>query len=79
MATIKWLVATSVASWIVVSRQTAMILSPAHGHIFSPFDAAVGHFHRYSRLMVQRISPALHFRYREGTQRDMRHPDHQFR
>jgi hypothetical protein len=29
-----------VASWIVVSRHTAMILSSARGHIFSPFDAA---------------------------------------
>ena len=35
-----------------------IILSPAHQRLFSPFDAAIGHFRRYNRSMLQRISPA---------------------
>ncbi len=35
-----------------------IVLSPAHQRLFSPFDAAVGHFRRYNRPMLQTISPA---------------------
>jgi 2-polyprenyl-3-methyl-5-hydroxy-6-metoxy-1,4-benzoquinol methylase len=35
-----------------------IVLSPAHQRLFSPFDAAIGHFRRYNRPMLQRISPA---------------------
>jgi SAM-dependent methyltransferase len=35
-----------------------VVLSPAHQHLFSPFDAAIGHFRRYNRPMLQSISPA---------------------
>jgi SAM-dependent methyltransferase len=35
-----------------------IVLSPAHQSLFSPFDAAIGHFRRYSRAMVRKISPA---------------------
>jgi SAM-dependent methyltransferase len=32
-------------------------LSPAHQWLFTPFDAAVGHFRRYNRSMLRSISP----------------------
>lgn len=35
-----------------------IVLSPAHQGLFTPFDAAIGHFRRYNRPMLQRISPA---------------------
>jgi SAM-dependent methyltransferase len=34
-----------------------IILSPAHQRLFSPFDAAIGHFRRYDRPMLRTISP----------------------
>lgn len=35
-----------------------IVLSPAHQRLFSPFDAAIGHFRRYNRSTLQSISPA---------------------
>jgi SAM-dependent methyltransferase len=35
-----------------------VILSPAHQMLFTPFDAAIGHFRRYNRAMLRRITPA---------------------
>jgi SAM-dependent methyltransferase len=35
-----------------------IVLSPAHQRLFSPFDAAIGHFRRYNRPMLRAISPA---------------------
>jgi SAM-dependent methyltransferase len=35
-----------------------IVLSPAHQSLFSPFDAAIGHFRRYSISMLRDISPA---------------------
>lgn len=35
-----------------------IVLSPAHQRLFSPFDAAIGHFRRYNRPMLKAISPA---------------------
>jgi SAM-dependent methyltransferase len=35
-----------------------IVLSPAHQRLYSPFDAAIGHFRRYNRGMLQAISPA---------------------
>ena len=35
-----------------------IVLSPAHQQLFSPFDAAIGHFRRYNRPMLRTISPA---------------------
>jgi SAM-dependent methyltransferase len=35
-----------------------IVLSPAHQRLFSPFDAAIGHFRRYNRRMLSAISPA---------------------
>jgi SAM-dependent methyltransferase len=34
-----------------------IVLSPAHQWLFTPFDAAIGHFRRYNRAMVKAISP----------------------
>jgi SAM-dependent methyltransferase len=34
-----------------------IVLSPAHQWLFSPFDAAIGHFRRYNRPMLRSISP----------------------
>ena len=34
-----------------------IVLSPAHPWLFSPFDAAIGHFRRYNLAMLQEISP----------------------
>ena len=34
-----------------------IVLSPAHQRLFSPFDAAIGHFRRYNRPMLRMISP----------------------
>jgi SAM-dependent methyltransferase len=35
-----------------------IILAPAHQWLFSPFDAAIGHYRRYNRSMLRSISPA---------------------
>jgi SAM-dependent methyltransferase len=35
-----------------------IVLSPAHQVLYSPFDAAIGHFRRYSRSSLQAVSPA---------------------
>ena len=35
-----------------------IVLSPAHQRLFSPFDAAIGHFRRYDRPMLRALSPA---------------------
>jgi SAM-dependent methyltransferase len=34
-----------------------IVLAPAHQRLFSPFDAAIGHFRRYNRPMLRNISP----------------------
>jgi len=34
-----------------------IVLSPAHQCLFSPFDAAIGHFRRYNRPMLRALSP----------------------
>ena len=35
-----------------------IVLSPAHQYLFTPFDAAVGHFRRYNRRMLRSLSPS---------------------
>jgi SAM-dependent methyltransferase len=38
-----------------------IVLSPAHQRLFTPFDAAIGHFRRYNRPMLRSITPpSLH-------------------
>jgi len=34
-----------------------IVLAPAHQRLFTPFDAAIGHFRRYDRRMLRSISP----------------------
>ena len=35
-----------------------IVLSPAHQRLFTEFDAAIGHFRRYNRATLRRVSPA---------------------
>lgn len=35
-----------------------LVMSPAHPWLFSPFDAAIGHFRRYRRMDAPRLTPA---------------------
>jgi SAM-dependent methyltransferase len=35
-----------------------IVLAPAHQFLFSPFDAAVGHYRRYSRATLRALGPA---------------------
>lgn len=34
-----------------------VVLSPAHQQLYTPFDAAIGHYRRYNRSMLRAISP----------------------
>ncbi len=34
-----------------------IVLSPAHQRFFSPFDKAVGHFRRYNKATLERLTP----------------------
>jgi SAM-dependent methyltransferase len=34
-----------------------IVLAPAHQFLFSPFDAAIGHFRRYNRASLRQIGP----------------------
>jgi SAM-dependent methyltransferase len=34
-----------------------IVLSPAHQWLYTPFDAAIGHFRRYNRAMLRGITP----------------------
>jgi SAM-dependent methyltransferase len=34
-----------------------IVVAPAHGFLFSPFDRAIGHFRRYDRAGLRRIAP----------------------
>ncbi len=34
-----------------------IVLAPAHPMLFTPFDAAIGHFRRYNRSMLRSIAP----------------------
>jgi SAM-dependent methyltransferase len=34
-----------------------IVLSPAHQRLFTPFDAAIGHFRRYNKSMLRKITP----------------------
>lgn len=35
-----------------------VVLSPAHQFLFTPFDVAIGHFRRYNKSSLRKISPA---------------------
>lgn len=34
-----------------------IVLSPAHQWLFTPFDASIGHFRRYNRSTLKKVSP----------------------
>ena len=34
-----------------------VVLCPAHQFLFSPFDTAIGHYRRYNRSMMKRLTP----------------------
>jgi protein-L-isoaspartate O-methyltransferase len=34
-----------------------IVLSPAHQWLFSPFDSSIGHFRRYNRASLRKVSP----------------------
>jgi SAM-dependent methyltransferase len=34
-----------------------VVLAPAHNFLYSPFDAAIGHFRRYDRASLARLTP----------------------
>src|SRR6516165_3062704 len=40
------------------SRGHLVVLSPAHQCLFTPFDAAIGHFRRYNRSALRHVSPS---------------------
>ncbi len=44
------------ASTLLRDGGRLIVLSPAHQQLFTPFDAAIGHFRRYNRSMLQNIS-----------------------
>lgn len=35
-----------------------VVLAPAHQFLFSPFDAAIGHYRRYNQMMLRVLTPA---------------------
>jgi hypothetical protein len=45
------------ASYLVVGGRL-VVLSPAFGWLYTPFDKAIGHHRRYSRKDVKRLTPA---------------------
>ena len=44
-----------------------IVLAPAHQWLFSPFDRSIGHYRRYNRLMLKKLTPsgltAVFFKY----------------
>lgn len=45
------------AASLLRSGGRVVVLSPAHQWLFSPFDAAIGHFRRYDKSMLRSLSP----------------------
>ncbi|HTT81074.1 MAG TPA: class I SAM-dependent methyltransferase [Stellaceae bacterium] len=41
----------------LADRGHLVVLAPAHEFLFSPFDAAVGHYRRYGRVRLARLGP----------------------
>ena len=38
-------------------RGHVIVLAPAHGFLYTPFDRAIGHFRRYSRSSLRAVAP----------------------
>lgn len=45
------------ASSVMADDGTLVVLAPAYEALFSPFDAAVGHFRRYTRSQLKALTP----------------------
>lgn len=45
------------ASALLKPRGHLVVLSPAFQHLFSPFDKAIGHYRRYTRATLKKITP----------------------
>lgn len=43
---------------LLVDGGHLIILVPAHQHLFSPFDRAIGHYRRYNKRMLKAAAPA---------------------
>ncbi len=46
------------ASSILQEHGRAIVLSPAHQFLYTPFDAAIGHYRRYNATMLRSLTPA---------------------
>lgn len=46
------------AAAILRTGGQVVVLAPAHQRLYTPFDEAIGHFRRYDRAMLRRITPA---------------------
>ncbi len=46
------------ASRLLKPGGRVIVVAPAHDWLFTPFDAAIGHYRRYDRRMIRAISPA---------------------
>lgn len=45
------------AAALLNAAGTVVVLSPAHQALYTPFDKAIGHYRRYNRTMLQRLTP----------------------
>ena len=45
------------AARLLASNGRLVVLAPAHQFLFSPFDAAIGHYRRYNRAMLRALTP----------------------
>ena len=45
------------AAELLWPRGRLVVLAPAHQFLFSPFDAAIGHYRRYDRRMLRALTP----------------------
>lgn len=45
------------ASKLLNNKGKLVILSPAYGFLYSPFDSKIGHYRRYTRQMLRELTP----------------------
>lgn len=46
------------AAYLLNKGGTIIILSPAFNFLYNPFDKAIGHYRRYNKKMLKKITPA---------------------
>jgi phospholipid N-methyltransferase len=44
-------------SHLLNNNGNLVVLSPAHQYLFSPFDAAIGHYRRYNKSSIEKVLP----------------------